>query len=102
MSALTVLSTAHAFLTDPTHWTKYAYAKYDEDGNLQAACLKGVCLINEPDNDSFASALAHIRAAIKQSDIESWNDHHSRTHSDILSALDTAISLARAEGAPQL
>jgi hypothetical protein len=95
-----VLLRARSRLNDPALWSKGLSIQRLPDGR-QAQCLVAAISQGSPPHDNLAALDAVRRALVRRrgtpirltGDITRWNDHHSTTHSDILSVLDEAIAV---------
>lgn len=101
-----VLRNARELISDPTRWTKGAFAR-DREGtavpvSLQSAqsfCAMGACMkaLRERGQERFMPGLLLDKAAILLSGGQSltynYNDHETRTHDEVLWLFDLAIAL---------
>jgi hypothetical protein len=104
LTTLEILTAARALLAEPERWTQREYAR-NSSGFPVGACDPSAtcfCMIGaikraggfEYDARIPLDVIAHLRAAIATRDQTNWND--TRSHADVLRAMDRAIELARA------
>ena len=112
-SSLSILKSAHTFLSDPNHWTKESLITSNPKSDCgYCCCLEGALLIadgakpSDPSlgfpihtpSEGLARARAHLTRTIRRKrnhpfeSIVGFNDDFSTTHAQVLSVLDEAIA----------
>ena len=113
MTPAEILRGARRILTDPKRWVQGYYA-CDVHGyrcevghhNAIRFCLAGaIGLYGHPGHkaDAVSIAVPVLKRVLGIDPIDSltkWNDAPERTHTEVLAALDAAISLAEREATP--
>jgi hypothetical protein len=121
-SVLKTLIKAKAVISDPAHWTKDRLAKtstgvYTTINSPDATCFCAVgalakgcnlkpvrpteeeytapCVVNAASVLVTALGMDQMRVGTPSMLIYTWNDHHLRTHAEVMEAFDKAIEIAR-------
>ena len=113
---LELLCRMRSRLTPEYSWTQNAYAR-DISGGVVCIddpaavcfCLSGIGLLEAEGLERTRGLSAELRESVRKAvnswileaagwvtnNVPSWNDHHARTHPEVLAVLDAAISSAR-------
>lgn len=101
-STVQILKDARELLSDPTHWTKFAFARdsagfktkiYDSDAVCW--CVMGAIMKESGDYNNTNKALSLLEEVISDNvAIGVGNDNEDTTHSDVMETFSIAIEKA--------